>query len=158
MTELAALRLTPARAAEWVRVIELKCQWENLRAGACYSIPHLHLLQRAFADYREAMMAYTSGDRNEGMPDLSPNVPDRLRWWCRTVRAVLRRCENTESPGHIVNKAHKSADLIAAKLKTATGKWEPAADLSAAIRQLDAVIDWCDERMASVPIPAFEAG
>ncbi|WP_020473665.1 hypothetical protein [Zavarzinella formosa] len=158
MTELAAGRLTPARAAEWVRVIELKCDWGALRVGSCYSVPHLRSLRRAFDAYNAALSTYTIDDRNEAMPDLSPNVPNRLRSWCRTVRAVLHRCDDGDCPARIIEKARKSADQIAITFRASAGKWVPAADRLAAIRQLDVVIAWCDERMTVSPIPAFEMG
>jgi hypothetical protein len=144
MTESAAGRLTPARAAELARVLDLQSRWENLRAEGTPSTAQLHALQTAFEAYRVRMAAYTARDRSEPVPELSPTKPDRLGAWCRTVRAVLSRAERGECPTHVLEKAHRVADRIAARVKAEpAGRGSPT-DLAGAIRQLDAVIAWCD--------------
>ncbi|WP_238537779.1 hypothetical protein [Zavarzinella formosa] len=153
MTEIAAERLTPARAAELTKVLDLKCQWENMRVGSSYSTPHLHSLQKAFEAYRTSMLAYTAGDRNEPIPDLSPSGPNRLRAWCRTLRVVFNRAGTNEYPTHVLAKAFTVADRIAERMKSEPANRESATDMNGAIRQLDAVIAWCDKPM-NVPVPS----
>lgn len=162
MTELAADRLTPARAAELARVLDLKCQWEDMRVGASYSTAHLHSLQKAFEAYRVAMLAYTAGDRDEPVPDLSPSGPSRLRSWCRTVRAVLHRAGAADCPTHIVAKAYRVADRIAEREKAETAGRETPTDMGGAIRQLDGLIAWCEQlelaRLRPAAVASFEVG
>jgi hypothetical protein len=147
ITETAAGRLTPARAAELARVLDLQSRWENLRADGTPSTAQLQALQAAFEAYRARMAAY-AGDRGEPVPELSPAQPSRLGAWCRTVRAVLTRAEGGVYPAHVVEKAQRVADRIAARVKAAPVAREAPADLAGAIRQLDAVIAWCDAQGA----------
>jgi hypothetical protein len=153
MTETAAGRLTPARAAELVRVLDLQSRWENLRAGGTASTAQLQALQGAFETYRVLMAAYTARDRGEPVPELSPTKPGRLGAWCRTVRAVLSRADGGECPTHVLEKAHRVADRIAARVQAEPAGRESPTDLAGAIRQLDAVIAWCDE-LGDVPAGA----
>ena len=166
MTEIAAERLSPIRAAELTRVLDLKCQWENMRVGSGYSTAHLHSLQKAFDAYRNSMLAYTAGNRNEPIPDLSPSGPNRLRVWCRTIRVILSRSSSSDYPVHVVAKAHLVADRIADRMKSEPTPRETPTDLEGAIRQLDTVIAWCEAMEESnrqpakvaVAAPAFEVG
>lgn len=162
MTESAAERLTPARAAELTKVLDLKCQWEDMRVGASYSAAQLHTLQKAFETYRVSMLAYTAGDRGEPIPDLSPSGPTRLRTWCRTVRAVLSRAGEADCPTHVVTKAFRVADRIADRVHAARPGREDPTNMGGAIRQLDAVIAWCEGLEAAPPAPeavaAYEVG
>lgn len=157
MTETAADRLTPDRAAELARVLDLQAKWENLRADGNDSTARLQALQRAFEEYRVRLTAYSARDRSEPIPELSPTGPGRLGTWCRTVRAVLRRAAGADGPLHIVAKAHRLADRIAARGSAAVAGRETPADLAGAIRQLDLVIAWCDELAAAPRPPAAEA-
>ena len=144
MTETAAGRLAPARAAELARVLDLQSRWENLRADGTPSTPQLQALQAAFEAYRARRAAYAAGDRGGPVPELSPTKPGRLGAWCRTVRAVLARAEGGECPTHVLAKAHRVADRIAARVQAAPAGREAPTDLAGAIRQLDLVIAWCD--------------
>ena len=144
MTETAAGRLTPGRAAELARVLDLQSRWENLRDDGTQSTAQLQALQAAFEAYRARMAAYTARDRSEPVPELSPTKPARLVAWCRTVRAVLSRADGGECPTHVVEKAHRVADRIAARVQAGPAGRESPTDLAGAIRQLDLVIAWCD--------------
>jgi hypothetical protein len=88
--------------------------------------------------------AYITRDRSEPVPELSPTKPARLGAWCRTVRVVLSRAEGGDCPTHVVAKAHRVADRIAARVQAEPAGRESPTDLAGAIRQLDAVIAWCD--------------
>jgi hypothetical protein len=143
MTEAAGDRLTPGRAAELVRVLDLQSRWENLRAGGSQSTSQLHALQAAFEAYRVRMAAYTARNQGEPVPELTPSKPGRLGTWCTTIRAVLRRAEGCECPAHVVAKAHRVADRIAGRLKAEPVGRETPTDVAGAVRALDAVIGWC---------------
>jgi hypothetical protein len=162
MTEAAADRLTPARAAELVQVLDLQSRWENLRAAGSPTTAQLHALQAAFEAYRVRMAAYTARDHSEPVPELTPTQPGRLGTWCRTVRAVLRRADGAGCPTHIVAKAHRVADRIAQRLNAdPVGRAAPT-DVAGAVGELDALIAWC-ARLGDVTRPAagrsaFEVG
>src|SRR4029453_6495832 len=89
--EVAATRLSPTRAAELGRVLDLQAHWENLRAAGIDSTVQLQSIQKAFETYRVSVLEYSSGDRREITPEMSPTKSGRLEAWCRTVRAVLRQ-------------------------------------------------------------------
>ena len=143
MTEAAAERLAPARAAELARVLDLQSRWENLRAAGTPSTPQLQALQAAFEVYRVRMAAYTARNQGEPVPELTPTKPGRLGAWCRTVLAVLRRADGGECPSHVVAKAYRVADRIAERLKAEPVGREAPTDVAGAVRELDAVVGWC---------------
>jgi hypothetical protein len=144
MNESHAEKLDPERAAELARVLDLQSRWENMRADGSDSVAQLQALQKAFEAYRTRLAEYSARYRGGQFPDLSPSGPDRLGAWCRAVRAVFRRAEGCECPAHVVAKAHRMADRIAARVRVEPVGREPPSDLVGAIRQLDGVIAWCD--------------
>jgi hypothetical protein len=142
--EIAVARLSPARAAELGRVLDLQAHWENLCAAGIDSMVQLQSIQKAFETYRVSRLEYSSGDRREITPEMSPTKPGRLGAWCRTVRAVL--CQAAEcgvSPTHVVAKALRLADQIAARAESEPVGRESPKDMAGTIRQLDLVIEWC---------------
>ncbi len=153
MNESTADKLDPARAAELVRVLDLQARWENMRDDSVRNDDHkstLHLqgLQKAFEAFRSRMAEYTARYRTAQIPDLSPSGPDRLGAWCRAVRAVFQRAGHdagSDCPVHVVAKAHRMADRIAARVKNdPVGRGAPPDDITGAIRDLGIVIAWCD--------------
>jgi hypothetical protein len=153
MTESAAERLDPVRATELARVLDFQSQWENMRADGTESTAQLQALQRAFEAYRVRFAEYRARYRSEQTPDLSPSGPNRLIAWCRTVRAVFRRAAaDGDCPGHVVTKALRMADRIAERAKVnPVGRESPPTDIEGAIRQLGAVIVWC-EKLVRPPV------
>lgn len=156
MNENAAERLTPARATELARVLDLQAQWENLRRDGNYSTAQLQSLQATFEAYRVRMVAYTARNQSEPLPELSPTQPARLGAWCRTICAVLRRAEGSDCPIHIVTKAYRVADRIAERLNSKLADREPPNDRAAAIRQLGVIIAWCERQAAGLGAAKFE--
>ena len=146
MNENAAERLEPVRASELARVLDLQSRWENMRADGGDSTAQLQALQKAFEAYRLRLAEYTARHRSEQTPDLSPSGPNRLAAWCKTVRAVFRRAgEGGECPSQVVTKAFRMADRIAERVKAEpVGRDTPPTDMPGAIRQLGAVIVWCE--------------
>jgi hypothetical protein len=162
MTEAAAERLTPVRAAELARVLDLQARWENLRDGGSHSTAQLQALQGAFEVYRVRMAAYTARNQTEPVPELMPTKPGRLGAWCRTVRAILRRADVSERPAHLVAKVHRVADRIAERLKAEPVRRAAPTDMADVLWELDAVIGWCvrlDDRTGPVASgSAYEVG
>jgi hypothetical protein len=157
MNEIAAARLTPARAAELVQILDLQSRWENLRTDGNYSTGQLQALQGAFEAYRSRLANYVAQDHSDAIPELTPTKPGRLGTWARTVRAVLRLADDQACPVHLVAKAHRVADQIATRLKSQPGVWETPKDRAGAICQLDGVIAWCDALNALPSAPEVVA-
>ena len=157
MNESTAARLTPARAAELVQVLDLQSRWENLRAEGNDSTIQLQTLQSAFEAYRSRLANYVARDQSDAIPELTPTKPGRLGTWARTVRAVLRLADDRVCPTHLVAKAHRVANQIAIRLKSQPGVWETPTDMAGAIGQLDGVIAWCDELNAEPCAPEVAA-
>lgn len=161
MTEAAAEELTPARAAELARVLDLQARWQNLRDGGSQSTARLQALQVAFENYRVRLAAYTARNQAEPVPELTPTKPGRLGTWCKTVRGVLRRAEELECPTHVVAKAHRVADQIAGRLQAEPVVRGEPTDVAGAVRALEAVIGWCARLDGGRPDeggPAYEVG
>lgn len=146
MNESVAERLDPARAAELAQLLDYQSRWENMRTDGTESTAQLQALQKAFEAYRVRLAEYRVRHRSEQTPDLSPSGPNRLRAWCRTVRAVFRRAEEgSDCPGHVVTKAFRMADRIAERVKAKpVGRERSPTDMADAIRQLGTVIVWCE--------------
>lgn len=150
ITETLAEKLDPVQAMELARIIELQAKWENTREpAATFSTLDLQERQRAYDAFRARQSAYTARYRTAQVSEVSLNGPERVGTWAKTVRAVLRRAEleaKTDAPIHTVAKASRLVNRIADRLKL--DPLPPAAPtdgIAAAIRNLDAVIQWCDD-------------
>ncbi|MDB5309234.1 MAG: hypothetical protein JWO38_3436 [Gemmataceae bacterium] len=150
LNERAAEDLDPVQAAELAAVIDLEARWENMRAdrpgGAVgHGTLDLQNRQRTYEAFRSRWVAYTARYKTLRVPELTPNGPERLGAWCRAVRAVLRRAEGGGCPVHAVEKAHRLAGRIAERLKKEpVGRGGPLGGVGDAIREMDAVVRWCD--------------
>jgi hypothetical protein len=140
LTELAAADLTPDRAAELARVIELHARWEGRLADTpvAASVTGLRSRQRAYEVYRTRRAEYEA--RYGAVPEAAANTPDRLAGWCRVVAAVVRQAGGVDCPA-VVETACRLAGRVAARLKADPVVPEPGDD---AARVLDAVARWCD--------------
>jgi hypothetical protein len=152
LTEAAAETLAPAQAAELARVIDLQARWECMLADAAgaridYSTPDLQARQKAYEAFRVKRAEYAAQYRTGRVPETTLNTPERIGAWCRTVRAVLRRAgAGAGCPAAAVEKAYRVAGRAAARGEVEpVGREPPPADAAGALRQLDAIIAWCDE-------------
>jgi hypothetical protein len=136
-----AENLSPAQAADLVRVLDLQARWENQRdhpARSAASAADLHARQKAHAALQTALREYAGKYRGAAVPETTQNVPDRLVAWCRVLRAVCRRAEGV-CPADVMAKVYRLADRIAARTgKEAVGR----------SGELDAVIAWCESLAA----------
>jgi hypothetical protein len=153
MTESTAEMLDPVQAAELSQVVDLQAHWENLkdvagRDNAACTTTDLQGRQKAYEAFRSRMAAYTSRYRTAEVPELTLSAPDRFGAWCRAVRAVFLRAEpamGRACPSETVAKAYRLADRIGARLETDPVVREAPPDgIAAAIRDLAAIIQWCD--------------
>jgi hypothetical protein len=144
MSESAVEGLTPVRAAELARVLELQSEWENLAAERQDSTARLQGVQRAFDIYRSRLLAYTGRENGQAIPELALNKSTRLRAWCRTVRAILLRAEGPAFPAHIMAKTRRVVGRLASRFPIEPPATTGATGLVEAIQQLEGVIAWCD--------------
>lgn len=147
MSERSAEQLAPAQAAELAAVIDSQARWENMRCDPPHagdnSSAALQARQKAYDAFRTRLAAYTVKYRAAQVPEPTLNTPERVAVWCRAVRAVLLRAEPGAGahPAHVVAKAHRLVDRIAARLGNSAPERGTGDD---AVRALDAVIAWCD--------------
>ena len=143
LTEARAKRLAPEQAAALLRVLDLQARWENHRNDPAISVAdpvELRVRQKAFDAFQAALTGYAKTYRSDHFPEPTQKVPERLADWCRVLLAVFR---HTDIPAvHVIAKAYRLADRIATRLGKETVR-------RGEIRELDAVIAWCDELVTS---------
>lgn len=149
LTPHIALALAPDQAAELARVMESQACWENLRDDPAVANAHgpgLRERQRRYEAFRSALTGYTARYPSVALPELTLNTPQRVAAWCRAVRTLGERAgTRAEPPVHLVGKAYRLTDRIAARLGVeVVVREEKGEGMDAAARALDAVIAWCD--------------
>ena len=147
LNERTAEALTPEQATAVVRLLDLQARWENHRDDpdkSASSTADLRARQKAFDAFWSARREYAAEHRTVPLPEPTQNAPARLAVWCRILRAVFRRAESG-SPAQVMVKVYRLADRVATRAgKEVVGRTS-AGDLASAVRELDAVIVWCDE-------------
>jgi hypothetical protein len=149
LTHGNAEKLSPEQAAGLIRVLELQARWENHRddpARSAASIPDLHDRQKAFNAFQVAWNGYSAKYRPAWLPEPTQNMPDRLAIWCRTLRAVFQRVEAGCST-QVMAKVYRLVDRIAVRVGKEPVERGAAEDVAGAVRELDAVIAWCESLM-----------
>jgi hypothetical protein len=155
LSERAAETLAPEQAAALIHVLDLQARWENHRddpAKSAAAYADLQARQKAYDLFQVARRNYAAKYRNAAIPEPTQNVPDRLAIWCRALRAVFQRSESG-SPGQVLAKVYRLADRIAARMAAQPVERTPAENPLTAVRELDAVIAWCD---ALAPAPTLK--
>jgi hypothetical protein len=138
-----AENLDPAQAAELLRVLELEAAWEVTTDSTAGGVAgDLRRRQHAFEEYRAGLAAYAARYRTDRVPEITPGVPDRLKVWCQTLRALIGKAEPKSRPVVLVAKAYRLADRIAAR----TNQPPPGHPSTDPAEGLDAVIAWCESR------------
>jgi hypothetical protein len=140
--------LSPAQANALAAVIELEAVWENVPATAAGASPadahrSLTAKQRAFDAYNREYRADYHGER-------PATTPKRLGAWCRRLAALYRQADRTPCPVQVLDKAHRCADRLAARLSVVAC---PRAGSGDAATELGTIADWC-ERLRPGPIAA----
>jgi hypothetical protein len=156
MSKVSAGQLDPVQAAELARLVDLEACWENLRKGpppgraAVRLTQDLKDKQKAYEAFHDKLVAYNQKYTPVHVPELLLNTPARLAAWCRTMRDLYRQVEHAppgHCPVHLLEKAHWCADRVAARLnlnKNRNGPSTPPSTIGVAIRELEALIQWCD--------------
>ncbi len=157
ITERTAEQLAPVQATELAGVIDAQARWENLRGepsrAGDNSPSALQNRQKAYEAFRSRQAAYAAQYRTAPVSETTLNTPERLGEWCRIARAVLLRAETAACPGHLIAKAHRLAGRIATRLGAAAVERSGVVeDTAGAVRELTAVITWCDTVTRSAPL------
>jgi hypothetical protein len=146
LSEAEAERLTSEQALGLVHVLELQARWKNHCEDPSLSAASPNDLKdrrNVFDAFQTARNAYTTKYRQARLPEPTQTAPERLAIWCRVLRALFRRSEYGY-PGQLMTKVYKVAAKTAAKREKEPMRREPTEDLAGAIRELDAVIAWCE--------------
>ena len=153
--------LDPAQAVELALLVDLEARWENLRATSLQlldtppSTENLKVKQRAYEAFRAKLAEYNKRYVPAHVPELLLNNPVRLGRWCRAMRNLYIRVEHdpqVHCPLHLLEKAYRWADHVADKKSMGhISHSVPPSVVGAAIRDLEALGQWCDGLARSAP-------
>jgi hypothetical protein len=144
-TERDADKLSPEQATALVRVIDLQAKWDGLLVHRQQKsgLPDLHARQKANDAYQAALRDYGANYSKAVVPEPTNAMPDRIGVWCRVLRIVFQKAESG-SPVEVMGRVYRLADRIAERMSKEPVTRTPATELAGAVRELDAVIAWCD--------------
>jgi hypothetical protein len=155
ISETLTSKLDHAQAIMLAQLVDLEACWENLRKPR---VPHesfvitmkdLSAKQKAYDAFRVKLAAYNKRFRPAHIPELLLNTPIRLARWCRAMRNLYLQIEHDPQghcPVHLLEKAFRWADHIAIRMnKSLPRPSSPPATIGDAVRDLAAVIQWCDD-------------
>jgi hypothetical protein len=155
MKEASVRTLDPAQASELALLVDLEARWENLRkipsqaAEARATMQDLHVKQKAYDAFRARLVAYNKQYSPAHVPELLLNTPSRLGIWCRTMRDLYLLVEHDPQghcPVYLLEKAYRWADHVGSRLnKDRVNRSTPPSNIQAAIRDLEALGQWCDD-------------
>jgi hypothetical protein len=159
--EVCARNLDPAQVAELALLVDLEARWENLRhtpardPGVAPTTQDLHGKQKAYEVFRAKLAAYNKRYTPAHVPELLLNTASRLGAWCRRMRDLYVQVAPNSAgpcPVHLLEKAYRCADQVAVRMgKERVRRSTLPADIGAALRDLGALCQWCEElaRVAS---------
>lgn len=136
-------------------LLEVEARYENLRSagsvppGGPSTTQDLHRKQKAYEDFQATLRRYNEQYTPAHVPEVMLNKPDRLGKWCRRIRRVYLRVAQdpqTHYPVHLLEKAYRCADRLAAKLgKDPVCHTTSLSTIGTALQDLDALAQWCDD-------------
>lgn len=152
-----ASQFSAGQAVELCLLVELEARWENLRKGRArtpqtraLTIEELNEAQKAFAAFRARLAAYNRQHAPAHVTDLLLNYPNRLAPWCLRMRDLYLQVvqdSRVACPVHLLEKAYRWADGIAGRMGKEPFPRSPAVETTeAAVRELDALARWCDDK------------
>jgi hypothetical protein len=157
--EAPVRNLSPAQATELTQLVDLEARWENLRIyqpaapGMPSTLKELNQKQKAYEAFFSRLVAYNKGHTPAHVPELLLNNASRLGLWCTKMRDLHLQVQHDSpmhSPVHLLEKAYRWADRVADRLKKERITRPPVStDISAAIRELEDLAQWCDSLSAA---------
>jgi hypothetical protein len=154
--------LDPGQSVELTRLVDLEARWENLRStslrppDALPTTESLNVMQKAYEAFRVSLAEYNKRYMPAHVPELLLNNPVRLGRWCRAMRNLYMGVEHdprVHCPHHLLGKAYRWADRVADKksMEHVSRSTSPAS-VQAAIRDLEALGQWCDLMAQRAPV------
>jgi hypothetical protein len=155
MREASVRTLDPVQATKLALLVDLEARWENLRktpsqaAEAGTTTQDLHCKQKAYDAFRAQLVAYNNRYTPAHVPELLLNTPSRLGIWCRTMRDLYLLVEH-DPEGHcpvfLLEKAYRWANHLGTRMnKDRVNRSTSPDNIQAAIRDLEALGQWCDD-------------
>jgi hypothetical protein len=154
LTKVPGKNLVAEQAAELSLLIDLEAHWENQRTTSsptldAPSTQNLRDKQKAYEAFKVKLKGYNQRYAPPHVPELLLNTPARLGIWCRAIRNLYMRVEHDprgHCPVHLLEKAYRWADRVADKKSVIRfSRSVPPCTIGAAIRDLEALGQWCDE-------------
>jgi hypothetical protein len=159
LIETSAGIVDPAQATSLSVLVDLEARWENLKKcrsqdpQAAFTLQDLQSKQKAYEAFRAKLTAYNKRFKPAHVPELLLNTPSRLGLWCRSMRDLYSQVANDlqgHCPVHLLDKAYRWADQLATHLnKPLLSRSAPPGNIQDAIRDLEAVSQWCDSLASS---------
>ena len=159
--EASARTLDPAQATELARLVDLEARWENLRKTPFHAsetgdtTQDLNRKQKAYDAFRAQLVAYNKLYTPAHVPELLLNTPSRLGIWCRRMRDLYLIVENdpqSHCPVSLLEKAYRWADHVGIRMnKDRLSRSTPPSTIRAAIQDLEALGQWCDDLCRVAP-------
>jgi hypothetical protein len=154
--------LDPAQVTELSVLVDLEARWENTRKvpsqdlAVRSTVQDLLGKQKAYEAFHSKLVAYNNRYTPAHVPELLLNTPSRLGIWCRTMRDLYLKVEHDPQghcPVHLLEKAYRWADRVSTRMnKDRVSRSSPPGTIRAAIQDLEALGQWCDE-LAKVAVP-----
>jgi hypothetical protein len=163
--EAYVVNIAASQAAELSLLVDLEARWENLRRTPLQppemesSTEDLQSKQKAYESFHAKLVAYNKKYTPAHVPEMLLNTPSRLARWCRTMRDLYLRVEHEPQghcPVHVLAKAYQWADRVGLRMnKSSVSRSPPPDTIRAAIRDLEALGQWCDNlaKVASAQVP-----
>ncbi len=161
MREAAVGNLDPAQATQLSLLVDLEARWENLRkapspdSGVGSATQDLQGKQKAYEAFRAKLVAYNKRYTPAHVPELLLNTPSRLGIWCQRMRDLYLQVEHDPQghcPVHLLEKAYRWADRVGVRMhKDRVSRSTPPATIRAAIADLEALGQWCEDLARSAP-------
>jgi hypothetical protein len=162
MIPVADRNLDATQAVELALLVDLEARWENLRTTSSRppavqpTTQDLQGKQKAYEAFRVKLAGYNKRFAPAHVPELLLNTPTRLGIWCRAMRDLYLRLEHLSQghcPVHLLEKAYRCADRVAGKIgRDPVSRATPPDTIQAAIRDLEALGQWCDDLARAVPV------
>jgi hypothetical protein len=160
--EASVVNIDAAQAAELSLLVDLEARWENLRRTPLRSsevessTQDLQGKQKAYDSFHAKLVAYNKKYTPMHVPEMLLNTPSRLARWCWTMRALYLRVEHEprgHCPVHLLEKGYQWANRMGVRMnKGSVSRSTPPDTIRAAIRDLEALGQWCDD-LAKVASP-----
>jgi hypothetical protein len=162
MREASVPNIGPAQAAELSLLVDLEARWENLRKTPSRahevgsSTQDLQGKQKVYEAFRAKLVAYNKQYTPAHVPELLLNTPSRLGIWCRTMRDLYLQVEHdprVHCPVYLLEKAYRWADRVGVLMnRDRISPSTPPGTIRAAIQDLEALGQWCDDLVRIAPL------